>query len=109
MKLAALCRDSAAIGDPRENGSTQLAVDTSFSSMRKSLCPSVCSNASIGKRLPLPCFTYCCTDKNLTQRLPVVITEALPIKFPNTTGRRCREVCVDVKYMMRENHDCDII
>ena len=34
-------------------------------------------------------FIYCCTDKNLAQRLPVVITEVLPIKFPNTTGRRC--------------------
>ena len=28
-------------------------------------------------------------------------------KYSHTTGRRCEDACVDVKYMMRENHNCD--
>ena len=47
--------------------------------------------------LPLLRFSYCGTEKNLAQRLPVVITEVLPIKFSNTTGCRCGGVYAAVK------------
>ena len=46
---------------------------------------------------------YCGTEKNLAQRLPVVITEVLPIKFRNTTGHRCEDTCVAVKYIVKKN------